>query len=1025
MVKHKGLCPSLKRSVEFDVNEVIELKTKRGTKYQVKGDYEGRTCSTFCSKAKAMELKSALGQTTMSAESEDMLGQAHQDESVSPMDNNVQPLAEGQEPMTDMPVQETVATPITGTSVGVEAIDNLQLNDADALANMATQFDDAPDMVADFEIAPQEPEGDGRSIGNIRPMNEDVPLHAESEDGTGQAHQEEGVSPIETDVQPLAEGQEPMGNMPVQETVATPITNSSVGVEAIDNLQLNDADALANMATQFDEAPEMLANFEISFMQPFGDGQSIGNNTPMNPDVPLHAETFESPIQTVNPMDETTLTTPPPVCFVEKIPPVVWENMSVLEQIEYAETGNESLLSCPQCGITKADLRGAGGYCAVSDPEGGEYISSVDCPYQKHFAPSHWLDAGYVVGHVEGDIVEVSERLPAKVDMPKMKNPQKGLETMVVPYFVWDKIYSQFNGGITAESDLSGLNYTLQFHGMMKPQIKNLIEVAEGEHDIMFGSETYTATVLKAEKDRGYFIDSATVRPYGAETFEADMNKPANMRKYFMDELGFENVEELEAYFEEMDAEREKLERMNKDEIMEQLYELVRPNEEDYQQYLQMNKEELIEVYMEYYDDTYYAETFGVEFDDWADQEMLTHGKTVSFKEWAKEEGKKHGDMDLTDWAEEEEESHDERYGAEEFLPNGVLRYYGKTIKEGQKGMFKGAEVKIIKITEVKTHGMPSVIIYEYLDDEGNPLEIKGMFGMKTRDSTTVKDFMINFTPFEPVNPIEYGAEDDVKEYHMVLNYGSMKPMKKVLEWYSDEFSMDEIIEEFRELALNPDLDKDYNQLQDVFLIDADDDEVKYAYSYVFNQFYKDGVDEVNAETFNAELEDCYVCDGMFKQVYVCDNDCGFQCCEIDIDGNLIPVENADGTVKDYCITCYEEKYGAETFESPTQLSQRPHIYQHNGVQYQIKRNSYKPTGKDLMADIDFTNDRGEWIETIETDYHANMDEVHNDAQRIIDEYKDKSDKPSLKSVGLLLGVGALATYFAPKSMRDFLNRLK
>lgn len=103
-----------------------------------------------------------------------------------------------------------------------------------------------------------------------------------------------------------------------------------------------------------------------------------------------------------------------------------------------------------------------------------------------------------------------------------------------------------------------------------------------------------------------------------------------------------------------------------------------------------------------------------------------------------------------------------------------------------------------------------------------------------------------------------FGAEDDVKEYHMVLNYGSMKPMKKVLEWYSDEFSMDEIIEEFRELALNPDLDKDYNQLQDVFLIDADDDEVKYAYSYVFNQFYKDGVDEVNAESFEAKGIDTF-----------------------------------------------------------------------------------------------------------------------------------------------------------------------
>ena len=58
------------------------------------------------------------------------------------------------------------------------------------------------------------------------------------------------------------------------------------------------------------------------------------------------------------------------------------------------------------------------------------------------------------------------------------------------------------------------------------------------------------------------------------------------------------------------------------------------------------------------------------------------------------------------------------------------------------------------------------------------------------------------------------------------------------------------------------------------------------------------------------EKEDCYVCDGYFNQVYVCDNDCGFQCCEADIDGNLIPIYNDDGTPNDYCITCYEEKTG-------------------------------------------------------------------------------------------------------------------
>mgnify|MGYP003117101248 FL=1 len=35
-----------------------------------------------------------------------------------------------------------------------------------------------------------------------------------------------------------------------------------------------------------------------------------------------------------------------------------------------------------------------------------------------------------------------------------------------------------------------------------------------------------------------------------------------------------------------------------------------------------------------------------------------------------------------------------------------------------------------------------------------------------------------------------------------------------------------------------------------------------------------------------------------------------------------------------------------------------------------------------------------------------------------------KQDIPSLKSVGLLLGIGALGAYLAPQNVRNFLNRL-
>ena len=61
---------------------------------------------------------------------------------------------------------------------------------------------------------------------------------------------------------------------------------------------------------------------------------------------------------------------------------------------------------------------------------------------------------------------------------------------------------------------------------------------------------------------------------------------------------------------------------------------------------------------------------------------MLTHGKDVSFKEWADEESESHGDEEFMDWAKHEEESHDERYEAE-----GSKRRSFKVwgMKEGRK----------------------------------------------------------------------------------------------------------------------------------------------------------------------------------------------------------------------------------------------------------------------------------------------------------------------------------------------------
>ena len=134
MVTHFGYCPSLRKKVDFEVSEVIDLQTKRGTKYQVKGFYEGRLCNTFCSATTAAELRNSVGTpknfAMMSEESQENLGQATQDENV-PTIIGPSEMAYGQEgeAAEALPLAETVPTPIIDADgIGIEPIDNLNLD---------------------------------------------------------------------------------------------------------------------------------------------------------------------------------------------------------------------------------------------------------------------------------------------------------------------------------------------------------------------------------------------------------------------------------------------------------------------------------------------------------------------------------------------------------------------------------------------------------------------------------------------------------------------------------------------------------------------------------------------------------------------------------------------------------------------------------------------------------------------------------------------------------------------------------
>lgn len=60
MVSHIGYCRPMGGKVEFDVARVVKLETKRGIKWQVKGQYEGYNISVFTSEEIAANLTSQL-----------------------------------------------------------------------------------------------------------------------------------------------------------------------------------------------------------------------------------------------------------------------------------------------------------------------------------------------------------------------------------------------------------------------------------------------------------------------------------------------------------------------------------------------------------------------------------------------------------------------------------------------------------------------------------------------------------------------------------------------------------------------------------------------------------------------------------------------------------------------------------------------------------------------------------------------------------------------------------------------------
>ena len=109
-------------------------------------------------------------------------------------------------------------------------------------------------------------------------------------------------------------------------------------------------------------------------------------------------------------------------------------------------------------------------------------------------------------------------------------------------------------------------------------------------------------------------------------------------------------------------------------------------------------------------------EVFNVEFNEWADQELMSHGKDISFKDWSKDEGMKHGNTEITEWAQHEDESHDARYGAETFEDENEFVVVSVLIKQHRPiSREYSHDILITKEDAKKSDGK---LIKEYIDGE-------------------------------------------------------------------------------------------------------------------------------------------------------------------------------------------------------------------------------------------------------------------------------------------------------------------
>lgn len=564
MVTYKGYCRPLKQKVDFAVESVESLQTKKGEKWVVKGSYEGNKITTFTSKATAETLLAEMGQVTHVQEAE--------------MEVFAAEIVVEEAEVQEAEVQEAFAAEIAV----VEAAESFEAPAQKHRGLTAKHYRKDGTLDMRYKICREIARG----------------MEAESL---------EDYTPEE-----LATSNVNVGDITV---------DAGKGGYGAEESELK-KDSCCCGADKENPCACMFTGADCSAKEPMCQCYKDLAEA-KSAETSFDAETY----------NKVYRSEPNPIIFNENIPPEIWNALSAESQDQYLATRDETLLAAPCCGVTKAELR--------MDAEANSGCSS--CVFSGDvFHPRWWAEKA-------APTVRTSM---AAEDM--MADPTNG-NTMTVPADVYYKLMLQLPSSVTATPTDDGLSMILGFHNQDIALVDSLVDAYGGPQDD--GRDDDAPDTFYSE-EIPFIVPSvhSSQSILGAEDFSLEDGKNRTLESFYAGVLDMsdDQLDRMSAEYNPRELEMGEQVEMEHTDSKTEAREIAKEHLDEHPDYYTKLKEAGL------------AEELDAEsLQSWGEQEMKSHGSSVSFKEWLDEEVDKHGDVDFMDWAEHEEESHEERYGAE------------------------------------------------------------------------------------------------------------------------------------------------------------------------------------------------------------------------------------------------------------------------------------------------------------------------------------------------------------------------